>query len=262
MVIRGVSKGTQMTDIGARPSDLTRWQRATLTGVSEQTPRIKSFFLTPAEPFAFIPGQHVDLRLTAPDGYRAIRSYSIASAPENADQIELAIERLEDGEVSPFFHDVAAIGDDIEMRGPLGGHFVWPNSGGGALLLIGGGSGVVPLVSMVRHRAIIADRTPVALLLSSRTWKEIPFRQELLELDSRNDGFKLALTLTREAPRRADDYGRRIDGSIISGVLSALPGRAQSVFVCGSNAFANVAADAVVATGISAASVKVERYGA
>ena len=124
-------------------------------------------------------------------------------------RVELAIERLDEGEVSPFFHDVVAVGDEIELRGPLGGHFIWPDGDSGPLLLIGGGSGVVPLVAMIRHRVAVADNTPVVLLLSARTWDDIPFRTELLNLHSRQDGFTLVLTLTRESPHRAGDYGRR-----------------------------------------------------
>ena len=130
-----------------------RWQQAKITAIVPQTPRVKSFFFELTRPFSFRAGQHVDVRLTAPDGYRAERSYSIASAPEPQRPLELAIERLDDGEVSPFFHDVAAVGDDIELRGPIGGHFVWDVADGGPLLLLGGGSGVVPLMSMIRDRA-------------------------------------------------------------------------------------------------------------
>ena len=202
MAILGANSGTRMTEQASEPSDSTHWQTATVDEIVAQTPHIKSFFLVPVERFAFRAGQHVDLRLTAPDGYRAIRSYSIASAPEDAGRIELAIERLDEGEVSPFFHDVVAVGDEIEMRGPLGGHFVWSNEDGGPLLLIGGGSGVVPLVAMIRHRVAASDNTPVVLLLSARTWDDVPFRTELLNLHSQQDGFALVLTLTREAPHR------------------------------------------------------------
>jgi ferredoxin-NADP reductase len=262
MAILGVNSGTPMTDEVVGAPDVTHWQTATVVGIVAQTLRIKSFFLKPLERFSFRSGQHVDLRLTAPDGYRAIRSYSIASAPEDAGRIELAIERLDKGEVSPFFHDVVAVGDAIEIRGPLGGHFVWSSDDGGPLLLIGGGSGVVPLVAMIRHRTATASDTPVVLLLSARTWDEVPFRDELLALHSRQNGFALVLTLTRESPHRPDDYDRRIDTEMASEVLSKLPGKPQRVFVCGSNAFANAAADAVTSSGVLSALIKVERYGA
>jgi ferredoxin-NADP reductase len=243
------------------PAPLARWQNATVVDITPRTPHIKSFTLTPLQPLAFKAGQHVDLRLTAPDGYRAMRSYSIASSPEHDRRIELAIERLENGEVSPFFHDVVAIGAAIELRGPLGGHFVWSRDDGGPLLLIGGGSGVVPLMSMIRYRMSRAATVPVVLLLSARTWDEVLFRDELLALDQSHKGFVLALTLTREAPRRARDYGRRIDAALIAEVLALSPAEPRHVFICGSNAFVNEAADGTVAAGILPGSIKTERYG-
>ncbi|TGU70943.1 oxidoreductase, partial [Mesorhizobium sp. M00.F.Ca.ET.186.01.1.1] len=139
----------------------------------------------------------------------------IASAPEAGAGIELAIERLDDGEVSPFFHDVAEIGDEIELRGPLGGHFIWEASDGGPILLVGGGSGVVPLMAMVRHRALQKSAAPIALVFSARVWDEVIFRDELIGLDGRRDGFDLALTLTREQARRPSDYSRRVDARMM-----------------------------------------------
>ena len=226
-----------------------RWQPATITCDQPPHPRVTAFRFMPSQPFAYLAGQHVDVRLTAPDGYTAQRSYSIASAPEAGDEIELAIEKLEDGEVSPFFHDVAAVGDEIEIKGPLGGHFVWPGAERGPLLLIGGGSGVVPLTSMVRHRAASASRTPVTLLYSSREWDEVIFRDELVALDDKRDGFDLTLTLTRDTPRRDKDFGRRIDGAMIAGLLSTLPEPPALAFVCGANAFVTAAADALICDG-------------
>src|SRR6185503_2622835 len=125
---------------------------------------------------------------TAPDGYRTERSYSIASAPADGEKFELAIERLDDGEVSPFFHDVAAVGDEIELRGPIGGHFIWSVEDGGPILLLGGGSGVVPLMSMLRHRAVQNADTPMALLYSARSWDEFIYREELIAMGSHDDG--------------------------------------------------------------------------
>jgi ferredoxin-NADP reductase len=251
-----------MIEGSADPKPLTRWQTATVVEITARTPRIKSFIVTPRQPFAFRAGQHVDLRLTAPDGYRAMRSYSIASSPDHDGRIELAIERLDNGEVSPFFHDVVAIGDEIELRGPLGGHFVWSREDGGPLLLIGGGSGVVPLMAMIRYRMRMAASVPVVLLLSARTWDDVLFRDELLALDQLRKGFVLALTLTREAPRRAGDYGRRIDAALVADVLALSSSEPQHVFICGSNAFVNGAADGTIAAGILAARIRTERYGA
>lgn len=243
---------------GHRP---VRWQPATITAISRLTSRVTSFRLLPSEPFSYVAGQHVDVRLTAPDGYTAQRSYSIASAPEAGDEIELAIEKLDDGEVSPFFHDVAAVGDEIEMKGPLGGHFVWTSDQPGPVVLIGGGSGVVPLMSMARHRAATGTKTPVALLYSSRVWDEVIFRDELLALDEKGNGFDLTLTLTREQPRRSKDFGRRIDPAMISTVLAKLPAAPALAYVCGANAFVSAASDALIAAGIAPERIRTERYG-
>jgi ferredoxin-NADP reductase len=237
------------------------WQSATVTDIRPQTPTIKSFFFRLARPFAFQAGQHVDVRLTAPDGYRAQRSYSIASAPADSPQIELAIDLLAGGEVSPFFHEVVAAGDEIELRGPLGGYFVWPPDDAGPLLLVGGGSGLVPLMAMIRHRRSLAAAPPVVLLLSARTWDDVLYRDELLACDARNDGFTLVLTLTREPARRPGDYARRIDAAMMSGVLARLPAAPKIVYVCGANAFADAAADGALAAGIAAAAIRTERYG-
>ena len=238
-----------------------RWQPATITALARLTPRVMSFRLRPSQAFAYAAGQHVDVRLTAPDSYTAQRSYSIASAPTAGDDIELAIERLDDGEVSPFFHDVAAVGDEIEMKGPLGGHFVWPAEIPGPIALIGGGSGVVPLAAMIRHRAATGATLPVSLIYSAREWDEVIFRDELLAFDDKRDGFDLTLTLTRDKPRRAKDFGRRIDPDMLAGVLSRLPARPALAYVCGANLFVTAAADALIAAGIAAEWIRTERYG-
>jgi ferredoxin-NADP reductase len=249
-----------MTEPGAahRP---VRWQPATIASISRLTDRVKGFRFRPSEPFSYVAGQHADVRLTAPDGYTAQRSYSIASAPQTGEEVELAIERLDDGEVSPFFHDVAVVGDEIEIKAPLGGHFVWDTNQPGPLVLIGGGSGVVPLACMARHRAAVGAQTPIALLYSSRAWDEVIFREELLSLDERRDGFDLTLTLTREPPRREKDLGRRIDPTMISDVLAKLPDRPAIAYVCGANAFVSAAADALIVAGVAEEKIKTERYG-
>ena len=238
-----------------------RWQPTTIAAISRLTSRVMNFRFLPSEPFAYRAGQHVDVRLIAPDGYTAQRSYSIASAPEAGNEIELAIEKLEDGEVSPFFHDIAAVGDEIELKGPLGGHFVWNSDQPGPLILIGGGSGVVPLMSMVRHRAARGSGTPVALLYSARVWEEVIFRDELLAFDEKRDGLDVMLTLTREPPKRDKDYGRRIDPTMISAVLATLPATPSLAYVCGANAFVSAASDALIAAGVAAERIRTERYG-
>jgi ferredoxin-NADP reductase len=243
------------------PAPKLRWQEAKIAAIMPDTPRVKSFLLTPSSPFPFRAGQHVDVRLTAPDGYQAERSYSIASAPEETGRIELAIERLDDGEVSPFFHDVAEIGDAIELRGPIGGHFVWDVADGGPLLLLGGGSGVVPLMSMLRHRAAAGSRAPALLLFSSRTWQDVIFRDELLALDSKRDNFQLALALTREEKRREQDFDRRIDASIVAELVGRLPAPPRHVFVCGGNPFVEAASQGAIEAGIAPSMIRTERYG-
>lgn len=247
-----------MSDVAAVQSP---WQTAGIVRIEKRTPRVTSFFFRPSRPFAYRAGQHVDVRLTAPDGYQARRSYSIASAPETVGAIELAIEKLDDGEVSPFFHEVAAIGDEIELRGPLGGHFVWPEDESGPLVLVGGGSGVVPLMSMARHRAARNSTVPVVLVFSARIWDEVIFRDELIGLDDRRDGFDLVLTLTREAARRTADYARRVDVAMMAQAMARLPEPPGLAFVCGSNAFVSVAAQALIDAGVAAGNIRTERYG-
>jgi ferredoxin-NADP reductase len=238
-----------------------QWQQAKIIAITPLTSRIKSFVFAPEKPFAFRAGQHVDVRLTAPDDYRAERSYSIASAPEGGQKFELAIERLEDGEVSPFFHNVAAVGDDIELRGPIGGHFIWSAADGGPILLLGGGSGVVPLMSMLRHRAAVRSTTPMALLYSARTNDELIYRDELVAMDNSADGFALAFALTREPARRAGDYSRRIDTAMVSEFLARLPEAPRRTYVCGSNRFVEAATEAAISAGLPATAIRTERYG-
>lgn len=250
-----------MTD-AIRPEPASHWQQATVRVVQPLTPAITRFVLAPRAPFAFRAGQHVDLRLTAEDGYQAIRSYSIGSSPLQGPEIELCIERLEDGEVSPFFHDIVRVGDEIEIRGPLGGHFIWEQADGGPLLLVGAGSGVVPLMSMVRYRQACAKHIAVTLLLSARTWEDVVYRDELLDADGARDGFTLILALTRDTPRREQDYSRRIDAAIIGRTLERLPLLPAHVFVCGSNRFVNLAADGAITAGVPSAIIRTERYGA
>lgn len=247
-----------MIEKGAQPAV---WQTCTITEIVQQTPTISSFFLLVANPFAYFAGQHVDVRLTAPDGYVAMRSYSIASAPTGSSIIELAIERLSDGEVSTFFHDVAAVGDEIELRGPIGGHFLWADNATAPVLLIGAGSGVAPLMAMLRRRRDMSQAVPTALLLSARTQNDVLFGEELLSLDAADPDFAFSLAITREAPKRKCDFGRRIDTPMVEKVLARLPRPPMQVFVCGSNPFVNIAVDGVLAAGIDARAIKTERYG-
>lgn len=243
------------------PATKLAWRAATVTAIEPRTPTIKSYFFRLPQPLRYVAGQHVDVRLTAPDGYQAQRSYSIASAPESADVLELAIERLPDGEVSPFFHDVVSVGDEIELRGPIGGYFNWRVDDGGPLLLVGGGSGVVPLVCMLRHRAARGSTVPTALVYSARTAADLIFGEELRTLAARADGFALFATLTRQANPPAGVRTGRIDASLLGAALAHLAGPPKSAFVCGTNAFVETAADTLVALGVPAAAVRTERYG-
>jgi len=250
-----------MTETATLAAVPIRWQTATVIARAPRTPGITSFFVRPDQPFTWRAGQHVDIRLTAEDGYRAIRSYSIASLPAADGAVELAIDRLFDGEVSPWFHDVAAPGDKVEIKGPLGGHFVWDVEEGGPLLLVGGGSGLVPLMAMVRRRAQAGTRAPMHLLLSARTLQDVLFYEELSELGRRGDGFGFTLALTRAQPRRAQDFARRIDDAIMAEVLGRVPEWPKRVFICGTNGFVNVAADGAQAAGVAADIIRTERYG-
>lgn len=258
-VIPGASNGTPMTDNVVVSSNV--WQAAKVVGIVDRTPGIKSIFLWPSVPFSHKAGQHVDVRLTAPDGYAAIRSYSVASMPDNSRPIELVIERLPNGEVSPYFHDVAAVEDEIEIRGPLGGHFIWPEATSGAILLVGAGSGVAPLVSMVRYRQASGQKVPTALLMSARTRRDILFADELRGFESSHSGLQFAVTLTREKAWRASDFSRRIDSHMIAEVIARLEEPPRAVYICGSNDFVNTAADGVQAIGIDASAIRTERYG-
>jgi ferredoxin-NADP reductase len=237
----------------------SRWQEATIERVVARTPRVVSVFLS-----ALLPpheaGQHVDVRLTAPDGYQAQRSYSIASAPA-AVPLELAIERLEDGEVSPYFHDVARAGDTFEVRGPIGGHFIWRPQDGGPLLLVGGGSGVVPLVAIARRRAAVSPSTEALLVYSARAWDEIIFRDELFERKARDANLQVVVTTTREPRRDQVDYDRRLERSVLSEILGRWQRAPRHAYVCGSNAFVEAVTSALVAEGVPPRTIRAERYG-
>lgn len=237
----------------------SRWQEARIERLLPRTPRVISVFLR-ASVGAHEAGQHVDVRLTAPDGYEAQRSYSIASAP-GSDTIELAVERLEHGEVSPYFHEVAQPGDAIELRGPIGGHFIWRREDGGPLLLVGGGSGIVPLMAMLRHRAAVAPDTKALLVYSARTWDELVYRDELLAEQARDKQFDLVITTTREARHRSGDFERRLDRTLLRDILGAWRQTPRYTYVCGSNAFVETVTTALVQEQIPAPSIRAERYG-
>jgi len=236
------------------------WQLATVTAVREETPTVRSFTLRlPSWP-GHRPGQHVDLRLTAEDGYSVERSYSIASEPERGAEIDVTIERIEDGEVSPFLHEVVVAGDRLEVRGPIGGYFVWEASIGGPLLLVAGGSGVVPLMAMLRHRARAGSHTPTRLLFSSRRLEDVIYRDELDSLAGRGNGLEVAHTLTRSQPPGWTGYARRIDEPMLAEVAAPL-GRDVRAYICGPTALVETAANGLVTLGLPPERVRTERFG-
>jgi ferredoxin-NADP reductase len=234
------------------------WQIATVKAIRAETARVKSFTLTLPDWRPHRAGQHYDIRLTAEDGYQAQRSYSIASEPERAGEIDLTIERIPDGEVSTYMHDVLVPGDRLELRGPIGGYFVWEAAMTGPLLLIAGGSGVVPLMSMLRHRAAAGAKTPVRLLYSSRTFEDIIYYDELERLQG--DGLQVAHSLTRSQPPGWGGYARRIDRDMLAEVARPL-GRSPQVFICGPTLLVESAADLLVKLGVPASQVRTERFG-
>jgi ferredoxin-NADP reductase len=237
------------------------WQEAMIERIERQTERVKSFFLRPRNWRSFRAGQHLDVRLTAPDGYQAQRSYSVASAPGLEGLYEIAVERLDEGEVSPFFHDVAEVGDAIEIRGPLGGHFVWSPEDGGPLLLVGGGSGVAPLMSILRHRAAVGGAVSVILLYAARTWDDVIFREELIARDAAEANFTLLLSLSRDTARRPQDAGRRIDARLLTVTLARLGAAPRLTFVCGSNAFVEAVTGHLLDLDLNPETIRTERFG-
>src|SRR5438128_416512 len=187
------------------------WQRGEVVATQAETARAKSITLAVPNWMGHRPGQHVDVRLTAGDGYQAERSYSIASPPEEEPRVTLTVERLDDGEVSPYLTDELRVGDKLELRGPIGGYFVWEASMGGPLLLVAGGSGIVPLMAMIRHRAAVGSTIPTRLLYSSRSYADIIYRDELDRLDQADQMLEVVQTLTRAQPPGWTGYQRRLD---------------------------------------------------
>jgi ferredoxin-NADP reductase len=230
------------------------WLVATVQETVAETPRVKTLELGVPGWAGHRAGQHLDIRLTAEDGYTAQRSYSIASAP--GDGVALTVERLDDGEVSPYLVDEAREGDEIEVRGPVGGYFVWDGDEPEPVLLVAGGSGVVPLMAMARHRARLASGAPMRLVYSSRTWDDVIFRGELETL-----GVDVVHTLTREQPPGWKGYARRLDPQLLAEVAWPASERPR-VYVCGSTRFVDAAADGLLALGYDASWIRTERFGA
>jgi ferredoxin-NADP reductase len=236
------------------------WQLGEVVATQAETARTKSITLTlPTWP-GHRAGQHVDVRLTAEDGYQAERSYSIASPPEEQPRVTLTVERLEDGEVSPYLTEELRVGDKLELRGPIGGYFVWEASMGGPLLLVAGGSGIVPLMAMIRHRAAVGSTVPTRLLYSSRSYADIIYRAELDRLVRSTPMLEVVHTLTRAQPPGWTGYHRRIDADLLRDVAWP-PEQHPLMYVCGPTPFVETAAASLVTLGHDPAHIKTERFG-
>jgi ferredoxin-NADP reductase len=240
--------------------NVLEWQLATIKAIRQETPRVKTFTLLLPEKPPHQAGQHYDIRLTAPDGYQAQRSYSIASEPERAGEIDLTVERIEDGEVSSYLDDVLMIGDQIEVRGPIGGYFVWQAGQANPLLLVAGGSGIVPLMAMIRHRCAAGSRVSTRLLYSARDQEDIIYADELAHLQSSQPGLKVIYTLTRAQPPGWQGYARRIDRDMLREVAAPL-GDALKAYVCGPTLLVETVANALVSLGIPDERIRTERFG-
>jgi ferredoxin-NADP reductase len=234
------------------------WQLASVVGKQIETPRVMSLQLESEAWTGHLPGQHVDVRLTAEDGYQAQRSYSIASAPATG-RLELTVEEIADGEVSPYLSEELRPGDRLELRGPIGGYFTWTEAKGGPLLLVAGGSGVAPLMSILRYRKAIASDIPATLLYSSRSWDEIIYREELDRL-SADPALRVVHTLTRSHPDGWDGYTRRIDTAMLEDATGG-PEPERLAYVCGPTLLVENVANNLVTLGYPPARVKTERFG-
>jgi len=225
------------------------WQIGTVAAVKQETPHVKSFRIELPMWVEHLPGQHYDVRLTAPDGYQAQRSYSVASSPLDEGSVELTIDRLADGEVSPYFHDVLVEGDQVEVRGPFASYFVWRGTEPGPVLLVGGGSGVVPLMAMLRHRRRTMPEIDMRLVYSVRTAEDVIYADEL--------GDDAVLTFTREPPAGWTGHTGRIDAELIGPAARG----AMTAYVCGSNGFVEAASGLLLDAGLQPAWIRTERFG-
>lgn len=240
-----------------------KWQIGTAVEIRQETPSVKSLIIDLPDWTTHLAGQHVDVRLTAEDGYQAQRSYSIASAPEDK-YLMLTVERIGDGEVSPYLTDVLEVGYQVELRGPIGGYFVWTaadvQDNGPPLLLVAGGSGIAPLMAMVRHRANSNRRVPTKLLYSSRSYDDIIYREELDRLVASDSSLRVLHSLTRQQPENWIGYGRRIDREMLA--ESAWPPDEKPLaYICGPTALVETVANHLLELGYEPERIKTERFG-
>ncbi len=236
------------------------WRTGVVAELNDETARVRSIVMTVPDWPGHRAGQHVDVRLTADDGYQAQRSYSIASPPDAVDRVTVTVERIDDGEVSPFLTGELRVGDRIELRGPIGGYFVWEVADGGPLLLIAGGSGVCPLMAMLRHRAAQRSTVPSRLLYSARSLDDVIYRDEIDRLAAAGSGLEVGYTLTRSRPPGWPGYRRRIDSPML-GEFAWTPEQQPLTFICGPTPLVELAAEALVQLGHDAARIKTERFG-
>jgi len=240
-----------------------KWQLGTVVEIRQETPKAKSLILDLPDWTTHLAGQHVDVRLTAEDGYQAQRSYSIASPPRDK-HLMITVERIEDGEVSPYLTEGLRAGDRIELRGPIGGYFVWdPGSGGNdgpPLFLAAGGSGIAPLMSMIRHRVSTRNKVPTRLLYSSRSYEEVIYREELDRLSADDPTLRVIHTLTRRRPPNWMGYGRRIDRAMLADTAWR-PAEKPLAFTCGPTAFVETVATHLGELGYESKRIKTERFG-
>jgi len=235
------------------------WEVASVIDLVDETPRVRSLVLDVPDWPGHLPGQHLDVRLTAEDGYQAERSYSIAT-PTDGHRVTISVERIDDGEVSPYLAEELRVGDKLELRGPIGGYFVWTPNDGGPLLLVGGGSGIVPLMAMLRARVAAASDIPVRLLVSARSIDEIIYRAELESIASANSGVEIIRTLTRSHPSGWTGYGRRVDQAMLAENAWPTDQRPRS-FACGRTGFVETVASGLVALGHDPGDIRTERFG-
>jgi ferredoxin-NADP reductase len=248
------------TDFAGTDPATKDWRVGTVEKVIPETPRVKSFVfnLPGGQPHAA--GQHYDIRLTAPDGYQAVRSYSAASPPQVTDKLELTVQILPDGEVSGYLDQHAKTGDRFEFRGPIGRYFNWSPAIKDPVVLIGGGSGVVPLMSMLREHQVTGARTPMTLIYSSRTHDDIIYQEELLDPKFASQGRRIIHTLTDRQPAHWTGYRRRVDLSMLTEILGLFNPR-RLFYICGPTAMVEAMADLLVKMGYASNRIKTERFG-